>query len=186
VSATPAIKYLSDSLHRDLAVFYKGYIPEANAEPRFYKYHFIWYFCFMEFLAGPNGPIVPDPEAAVTDKHLASTESAMDLFRSSAERVMHFKQRVSELGRSGQDTVITVLNVDDPIGGVLADILMPDHDWQRYRDAGEVPVARGLASKSGISEFLEEAGYQIAADELAGTYNGRPKLHTPIRPLLPV
>ncbi len=123
----------------------------------------------MEFLAGRSGPIIPDPEAAATDKHLASTESAMDLFRANVERVMHFTQRVNELGRSGQDTVITVLNVDDPIGGVLADILMPGQDWQRYRDAGEVPVARGLASKSGISEFLEEAGYEIAANELAGT-----------------
>ena len=133
------------------------------------KCHLGGIFYFMEFLAGRSGPIIPDPETVATDKHLASTESAMDLFRANAERVMHFKQRVNELGRSGQDTVITLLNVDDPVGGVLADILMPGHDWQSYRDADETPVARGLASKSGISEFLEEAGYQIAANELAGT-----------------
>ena len=129
----------------------------------------MWYFCFVEFITGPDGPIIPDPESAATDEHLASTESAMDLFRANAERVKHFERRVGELGRSGRDTVITVLNVDDPLGGVLADILMPGHDWQRYRDAGEIPVARGLASKSGLPEFLEEAGYSIAAGELAGT-----------------
>ncbi len=93
----------------------------------------------------------------------------MDFFRANSESAMHYKQRVSELGRSGRDTVITVLNVDDPIGGVLADILMPGHDWQKHRAAGTVPVARGLAPKSGIPEFLEEAGYQVAASELAGT-----------------
>jgi len=127
----------------------------------------------MEFLAGQSGPIIPSPETAATDEYIASTETAMELFRENADRVRHFQQRVNELGRSGQDTVITLLNVDDPIGGVLADILMPGHDWQPYRDAGKVPTARGLASKSIVQEFLKAAGYQIAADELAGTDNLR-------------
>jgi len=93
----------------------------------------------------------------------------MDLFQANAERIQHFKQRVEELGRSGEDTVVTLLNVDDPMGNILADFLMPEYDWQRYRDAGEVPVARGLAAKDGILTFLQEAGYTIAAQELADT-----------------
>lgn len=133
------------------------------------QYHIYSIIYFMEFLAGLNGPIIPDPETAATGEQLARTQSAMDFFRANAERIKHFKQRVAELGRSGQDTVITLINVDDPIGGDLADILMPGNDWQRYRDAGELPVARGLASKDGIPEFLEDSGYDIAARELAVT-----------------
>lgn len=123
----------------------------------------------MEFSVGRDGPIVPEPEHAATPEQLARTQTAMDLFQANAERIQHFKQRVEELGRSGEDTVVTLLNVDDPMGNILADFLMPEYDWQRYRDAGEVPVARGLAAKDGILTFLQEAGYTIAAQELADT-----------------
>lgn len=121
----------------------------------------------MEFLAGPDGPIISDPRRAPTDEQLASTQAAMDFFRGNAERMRHFKERAEELGRTGQDTVITLLNVDDRVGGVLANVLMPGHDWQTYRDAGELPVARGLASKGGLPEFLHAAGYEMAARELS-------------------
>lgn len=123
----------------------------------------------MEFLVGPSGQVVLDPEKSATDEQIARSQSAMDFFQANAERIRHYKQRVEDLGRTGQDTVITLINVDDPIGRVLADILMPGHDWQTYRDAGEIPVARGLASKSGIPEFLEGVGYGVAASELLGT-----------------
>jgi hypothetical protein len=49
----------------------------------------------------------------------------MDFFHANADRVKYFQQRVEELKRSGADTVIAVLNVDDARGGILADILMP-------------------------------------------------------------
>jgi hypothetical protein len=123
----------------------------------------------MEFLSGSDGPIIPDPSKSPTNEQLERTQVAMDFFRGNAERMRHFKQRVEELGRTGEDTVITLLDVDDPGGRVLADILMPGHDWQRYRDAGEIPVARGLAAKDGIPEFLEDAGYESAASELSAT-----------------
>lgn len=123
----------------------------------------------MEFLSGSEGPIIPDPDQPVDAERLARTEAAMNIFRGNAERIMHFQRRAEELGRSGRDTVITLANADDPAGGVLAELLMPGHDWQQYRDAGEIPVARGLALKSGIVNFLEEAGYTTAAAELANT-----------------
>ncbi len=122
----------------------------------------------MEFLVCSSGAIIPDPEAASSEQ-LAKTQAAMGLFRANADRVKHFTRRVAELGRSSQDTVITVINVDDPIGGVLAGALMPGHDWQSYRDAGEVPVARGLADKDAISGFLGAAGFNTAQSELMNT-----------------
>lgn len=123
----------------------------------------------MEFLTDRDGVVIPDPEAVITEDELARCQSAMDFFSGNAEHIKRFKQKAEELGRSGQDTVITLINVDDPCGAILADVLMPGHDWQRYRDAGEIPVARGLAGKDGIPDFLEEAGYPSAASDLLHT-----------------
>lgn len=123
----------------------------------------------MEFITGSTGQITPDPEAEATEKDLGQTQAAMDFFTANAERIKHFKKRAVELGRSGRDTVVTLINVDDPKGSILADALMPGHNWQQYRDAGEVPVARGLATKEGVREFLEVAGYDVAARELSET-----------------
>jgi hypothetical protein len=37
----------------------------------------------------------------------------------------------------------------------LVDLLMPDHDWQQYRDRGEQPVARGTVFAA-VCEYLVE------------------------------
>lgn len=123
----------------------------------------------MELLFGSDGSIVPVTSEQLTDDQLANTYLAMDLYKHNAERMGHFKQKVEALGRSGADTVITLLNVDDPVGKVLADIVMPGHDWQKFRDAGETPVARGMVTKGAIPEFLTHYGYTKTADELAMT-----------------
>lgn len=47
-----------------------------------------------------------------------------------ADRVRHFKKRIAELGRTASDTVIVLINVDDVFGNVIAEKLMPGHDWQ--------------------------------------------------------
>lgn len=113
----------------------------------------------MEFIAGGNREIIPGPDATVDDDHLRHTRAAMEFFQNNAEAVVRFRQRAEELGRSGVDTVIALINVDDEIGGVLADALMPGHNWQAYRDAGQEPIAQGLALKDGIPEFLESYGH---------------------------
>lgn len=70
------------------------------------------------------------------------------------ERVKHFERRISELQRSPQEVIIVVLNVDDPHGAVLADVLMPETDWQAFRERGEIPFARGLATRKGIEDAV--------------------------------
>ncbi|MDO8664899.1 MAG: hypothetical protein Q7K44_05170 [Candidatus Liptonbacteria bacterium] len=72
-----------------------------------------------------------------------------------ADRVDHFKRRLTERGMTAAQAVIVLLNVDDVHGGPLADILMPGHNWQEIRDRGEVPFARGLAMREGIQMALE-------------------------------
>ena len=99
--------------------------------------------------------VLVDPEAesamrVVAEHNLRST------LKWHGERAAHFMRRAHERGLCGSDVVIVALGVDDPLGGVLAAGLMPGHDWQAYRNRGEVPYARGLAGREGIQAFLDE------------------------------
>jgi hypothetical protein len=75
------------------------------------------------------------------------------------DRVLHFTKRIQELGKSPDEVVITLLNVDDDFGRYLADELMPGYDWQAIRDTGATPYARGLAGREGIQNMLDELDY---------------------------
>lgn len=81
--------------------------------------------------------------------------NCQSILHANAERVSHFKRRLIQLGRDPKDVVVVLLNVDDVHGGPLAESLMPDHDWQQYRDLGQVPMARGLAVREGIQNLLD-------------------------------
>lgn len=70
---------------------------------------------------------------------------------------MHFAIRVREQGRDPAAMVIVILEVDDPLGGAVANRLMPGHDWQPIRDRGQMPVACGLAMKAGIAVVVGRA-----------------------------
>jgi len=72
------------------------------------------------------------------------------------ERVVHFTRRIRELRKNPAEVTIVLLNVNDPWGGAMAEILMPGHDWKPYRDRGEVPFARGLAGREGLQGVLDE------------------------------
>ena len=112
--------------------------------------------------------VLVDPDAAavvatVNDYNLAPT---FDLNRA---RIAHFKKRIAELGRSPQELLIVVLNADHPVGGPLADLLMPGADWQQYRDRGEVPFASGLTEREPMQQLLDDiapdAGEKLRAIE---------------------
>lgn len=72
------------------------------------------------------------------------------------DRVRYFAKRVRDLRKNPSEVIITLLNVDDPQGGVVAEILMPGYNWQPYYDRGEIPFARGLAGRAGIQNILDE------------------------------
>lgn len=101
-----------------------------------------------------NGQLVlDDPEAVAMIKAIGKHDcrSTLEL---NADRVEHFKRRLTERGMSPDQAVIVLLNVEDLHGGPLADVLMPGFNWQEIRDRGEVPFARGLAMRDGIQEAL--------------------------------
>lgn len=92
--------------------------------------------------------VLDDPDALAVARAVAK-HNCRGLAEANAERVAHFVGRVEALRRD--DLVIVVINVDDPNGGLIADALMPGHDWQAYRDRGELPIARGLAARAGVA-----------------------------------
>lgn len=99
-------------------------------------------------------PVLIDPDAVAmiraVEKH-----NCKEMLRLNEERVRHFIDRIKARNDSPKQVVITLINVDDPHGGPIADILMPGHDWQAYRDRGELPIARGLAARAGIEDVLD-------------------------------
>jgi hypothetical protein len=102
-----------------------------------------------------NGQLVLEDPMAMAVVKAVEKHNCRSTLKMHYERVQHFTRRIAEKGLCVDDWVIVLLNVDDPYGGQLASILMPGHDWQAYRDRGEVPYARGLASREGLQEGLD-------------------------------
>lgn len=111
--------------------------------------------------------IVVDDSAGVAFIRAISKHNCRNTFLSQADRVRYFMRRVVDRVEDPERVVIVLINVDDPNGRPLAGALMPDTDWQPYRDRDEIPFARGLAGRDGIQDFLAsvdpEAGEKLQA-----------------------
>ena len=114
-----------------------------------------------------NGQIcLDDPEGLAVAKAVAKHNCKATLERQS-DRVEHFRERARQRGDSDRDVVIVLANVDTPLGGWVAEALMPGYHWQQFRDRGEIPFARGLAGRDGMQDWLAGADSE-AAEELEG------------------
>lgn len=61
------------------------------------------------------------------------------------QRLQHFAYRALNVrGKHNNEEVVVCIKVDTR-WRYLADMMMPDADWQQYRDLGQEPVARGCA-----------------------------------------
>ncbi len=78
-----------------------------------------------------------------------------DTLDKNADRVAHFKRRLTERGHQPAEAVIVLVNVDDHLGADVAEGLMPGHDWSSIRAWGMVPYARGLADREWIQKVVE-------------------------------
>ncbi|MCK4781613.1 hypothetical protein KAS79_01665 [Candidatus Parcubacteria bacterium] len=112
-----------------------------------------------------DGKLVLDDPDAVAVMEAVGKHNCQNTLELNADRVAHFKNRISERELTASNTVIVLLNVDDVHGGPIADILMPEYNWKEIRDRGEVPFARGLADREFIQEVLntfdQEAGKKL-------------------------
>lgn len=52
------------------------------------------------------------------------------------------------------DFFVICVEVDDPNWRELADHLMPNENWQRFRDQNQVPFARGAVFFDSIGEYV--------------------------------
>ena len=120
----------------------------------------------LEGKEAPKVLVLDDPDALAVMRVVAKHNCRGD-FEAQADRVAHFTRRIKERGLSPSGVVIVLLRVDDPHGGMLAEALMPGHNWQEYRDRGEIPFARGLAGREGIQEVLDLFDKE-AGDKLRG------------------
>jgi hypothetical protein len=103
-----------------------------------------------------NGQQVLDDPDALAVFRAVQKHNCIQTCMENHDRIVHFARRIAERGLTFDEVVITVLNVDDPHGGPVAEMLMPGHPWDEYRARGEVPFARGLAAREGIQSVVDE------------------------------
>lgn len=118
-----------------------------------------------------DGQLVLDDPAAAEMVRAVGKYNCTGTFEAQEDRIAHFARRMKQRGDSPHAVIIVLINVDDTkLSRSLADTLMPGHNWQMYRDEGEVPFARGLAGREGVQGVLDYFDKEAAAQltELAG------------------
>ena len=112
-----------------------------------------------------NGNLILEDKEALGVIKAVSKHNCKSTLELNKDRVEYFQQRFVDAGYSPEEIVIVVIHVDDSNGRILADALMPGHNWQEYRDRGEKPFARGLADRAYVQDFLDivdrEAGKKL-------------------------
>jgi len=112
-----------------------------------------------------DGQLVLDDPVAVAMVSAVSKQNCKNTLEINADRVVHFKKRITERGMTASKVVIVLLNVNDVHGGPLAEVVMPGYDWQKIRNRGETPFARGLVARDFIQDALEMFD-KVAAEKL--------------------
>lgn len=91
------------------------------------------------------------------------TDARQELFELNRERLEHLAFRaITVKGLKPEEFVATCIEVDDPAWTDLANYLVPNGNWQQYRDIGQMPVARGTSMAEGFLEILSEEVPSIA------------------------
>ena len=108
--------------------------------------------------------LLVDPDAVavaqVVEEHNRPSrkEQCRKVLELNQERVTYFQQRLHQLQRSPQEVAICIINVDDlPYGREITKLLMPGQDelWQRFREQGQTPFARGLSDRAFLTKCAQ-------------------------------
>lgn len=111
--------------------------------------------------------VLVDPQACEVIKAI-NEENCRKTYDLNLDRINYFKQRFIDRQDNPEDVCIVIINVDDSYGKEISDILMPNVNWQEYRDRNEVPFVRGLASKPFVVAYIDEC---IMNSNVAKTLN---------------
>ncbi len=101
-----------------------------------------------------NGKIVLIDPTAHALMQAVNKHNCENTYLAQLDKINHFKNRITEKELDPQSVVINIIHVDARYGFEIAEMLMPGHDWQQYRDKGEEPFASGISLKEGIIEII--------------------------------
>jgi hypothetical protein len=113
------------------------------------------------FVREINGQLVlEDPDALAVFKAV-NRRNCQNTFDLNLDRIAHFAVRAQNYPRG--HAVIVILNMDDRLGSILGDAAMPGQDWDAIRALGQVPFARGLALRTGVTAFMADYDTEAVA-----------------------
>jgi hypothetical protein len=92
------------------------------------------------------------------------------LFEQNEKRLREMAHRAFVRGLKSHEFLIVCIDVDDPSWTGLVDALMPEADWQQFRDRGEKPVARGSVLAP-VRDYLAD----VVPDLADGLYGALPE-----------
>lgn len=101
----------------------------------------------------------------------AAKEFCEKIYEDAIERIAYFHQRFEQGIYKKDNYCIVLIQVDDPYGGPISELLMPGFDWQPIRDQGLKPIARGVAERKFMHDVLalfnQNAATEFDSTELA-------------------
>jgi hypothetical protein len=74
-------------------------------------------------------------------KLISEREEFFQLNKSRLEALAY--RAINIKGKNPSEFMVICIDVDDPTWTEVVDVLMPNYDWDQFRDRGEKPVARG-------------------------------------------
>lgn len=78
----------------------------------------------------------------------------LNLYNSDPESVKRLEARAVEKSKSNESFGVVIIDVDVATWTDLVEALMPNYDWQQFRDRGEKPIARGVVPRGLLMEML--------------------------------
>lgn len=100
-------------------------------------------------------PVVELP-AAAWKSYLGAEDARAHLYQINTDHLASMARRALGRGLAADEILVVCIDVDDPAWTDLAEALMPEEDWQQYRDRGMVPTARGIVMAEPLQGYLSE------------------------------
>ncbi len=123
----------------------------------------------MAYVTKVDGQTVLVDPIAYSVMTAIAKENCYNTLKLNADRIDYFKNRIVEKGLNPEEMAIVVINVDARHGARIAELLMPNFNWQEIRDKGEVPSARGLVYKNSMKEIINAFDTEAAKKISGGT-----------------
>lgn len=127
-----------------------------------------------------HDPVAAGVLAAVAEHNREVGEKCCQIiFDKNADSIERFKRIFTEKNYSAREKCLVFIQVDDYYGGVITEKLMPGYDWSPIRNAGQEPIARGIADRDlmqvALNHFADDAARRLeeCPDDLVAVVVGK-------------